>query len=152
MMLMTIDFLVGEKKPPFSYQAIGLKECMHNILGEIHKIYLWLLLWSEKMCILSSLQRQWSVLLTWEKAYELPADQETDIGISCSSFIAQLLNTDPDCPPLLTQFYAVYCLPLNGNIFSQASFLALVNIFNGTDKNTQVIMVQSKAFYSFPSS
>ena len=63
---------------------------MHNILGEIHKISLWLLLWSEKRCILSSLQRQWSVLLTWEKAYELWANQETDIGISCSSFIAQL--------------------------------------------------------------
>ena len=63
---------------------------MHNILGEIHKIYLWLLLWSEKMCILSSLQRQWSVLLTWEKAYELQANQETDTGISWSSFIAQL--------------------------------------------------------------
>ena len=63
---------------------------MHNILDEIHKISLWLLLWLEKRCILSSLQRQWSVLLTWEKAYELRANQETDTGISCSSFIAQL--------------------------------------------------------------
>ena len=103
MMLTTIDFLVGEKNQPGN--KIG--ECMHNILEVIHKFSPWLLLWLEKRWILSFLRRQWSVFLTWEKAYELPADQETDIGISCSSFIAQLLNTDPDCPPLLTQFYAV---------------------------------------------
>ena len=37
MMLTTIDFLVGEKKPTFSYQAIKLEECIDNILDEIHK-------------------------------------------------------------------------------------------------------------------
>ena len=63
---------------------------MHNILDEIHKFSPWLLLWLEKRFILSSLLRQWSVFLTWEKGYELPANQETDIGISCRSFIAQL--------------------------------------------------------------
>ena len=146
MMLTTIDFLVGEKNQPGN--KIG--ECMHNILEVIHKFSPWLLLWLEKRCILSFLRRQWSVFLTWEKAYELPADQETDIGISCSSFIAQLLNTDPDCPPLLTQFYAVYCLPLNGNIFSQASFLALVNKLMELKKYTSHHgMIQSILLSSF---
>ena len=98
----------------------------------------------------SYLKRQRSVFLTWEKAYELPADQETDIGILCSSFIAQLLNTDPDCPPLLTQFYAVYCLPLNGNIFSQASLLALVNKLMELKKYTSHHgMIQSILLSSF---
>ena len=60
---------------------------MHNILNEIHKFSPWLLLRSKKSYTLSSLQRQWSVLPSWEKAYELPADQKTDLGISCSSFI-----------------------------------------------------------------
>ena len=53
----------------------------------------------------------------------LPADQETDIGISCRRFIAQL-PTLIQTAHLLTQFYAVCCLPLNGNIFSQAGLLA----------------------------
>ena len=52
----------------------------------------------------------------------LPADQETDIGILCCSFITQL-PTLIQTAHLLTQFYAVYCLPLNGNIFSQAGLL-----------------------------
>ena len=124
MMLTTIDFLVGEKNQPGN--KIG--ECMHNILEVIHKFSPWLLLWLEKRCILSFLRRQWSVFLTWEKAYELPADQETDIGILCCSFITQL-PTLIQTAHLLTQFYAVYCLPLNGNIFSQASLLASVNNF-----------------------
>ena len=92
MMLTTIDFLVGENTNIF---------LPGNKIGRMHTQYTrwnsqispWLLLWVEKRCTLSYLKRQWSVLLTWEKAYELPADQETDIGISCSSFIAQLLNT-----------------------------------------------------------
>ena len=119
MMLTTIDFLVGEKNQPGN--KIG--ECMHNILEVIHKFSPWLLLWLEKRWILSFLRRQWSVFLTWEKVYELPADQETDIGILCCSFITQL-PTLIQTAHLLTQFYAVYCLPLNGNIFSQAGLLA----------------------------
>ena len=56
----------------------------------------------------------------------LPADQETDIGISCSRFITQLPTLIQTCPPLLTQYvqYIVY-------LFSQASFLALVNRLMG---------------------
>ena len=149
MILTTIDFLVGEETNIF---------LPGNKIGRIHtqhprwnsQIYPWLLLWVEKRCTLSYLKRQLSVFLTWEKAYELPADQETDIGISCSSFIAQLLNTDPDCPSLLTQFYAVYCLPLNGNIFSQASFLALVNKLMELKKYTSHHgMIQSILLFSF---
>ena len=122
MMLRTIDFLVGENTNIF---------LPGNKIGRMHTQYTrwnsqispWLLLWVEKRCTLSYLKRQWSVLLTWEKAYELPADQETDIGILCCSFITQL-PTLIQTAHLLTQFYAVYCLPLNGNIFSQASLLA----------------------------
>ena len=122
MMLRTIDFLVGENTNIF---------LPGNKIGRMHTQYTrwnsqispWLLLWVEKRCTLSYLKRQWSVLLTWEKAYELPADQETDIGILCCSFITQL-PTLIQTAHLLTQFYAVYCLPLNGNIFSQAGLLA----------------------------
>ena len=89
MMLTTINFLVGEKTNIF---------LPGNKIGRIHtqhprwnsQIYPWLLLWVEKRCTLSYLKRQLSVFLTWEKAYELPADQETDIGILCCSFITQL--------------------------------------------------------------
>ena len=145
MMLTTIDFLVGEKNQPGN--KIG--ECMHNILEVIHKFSPWLLLWLEKRCILSFLRRQWSVFLTWEKAYELPADQETDIGILCCSFITQL-PTVIQTAHLLTQFYTVYCLPLNGNIFSQASFLALVNKLMELKKYTSHHgMIQSILLFSF---
>ena len=97
----------------------------------------------------SYLKRQRSVFLTWEKAYELPADQETDIGILCCSFITQL-PTLIQTAHLLTQFYAVYCLPLNGNIFSQAGLLALVNKLMELKKYTSHHgMIQSILLSSF---
>ena len=52
----------------------------------IHKFSSWLLPIDWKKCIVTTLQRQWSVLLTWERAHELPANHKTDIGISCRSF------------------------------------------------------------------
>ena len=79
----------------------------------------------------------------------LPADQKTDIGILCCSFIIQL-PTLIQTAHLLTQFYAVYCLPLNGNIFSQASLLALVNKLMELKKYTSHHgMIQSILLFSF---
>ena len=86
MVLTTLDFLVGEEINIFL--AGNKNERMHAQHPKWNsQISPWLLLWLKKSYTLSSLQRQWSVFPYWEKAYELPADQKTDLGISCSSFI-----------------------------------------------------------------
>ena len=65
---------------------------MHNILNEIHKFSLWLLLWLEKRSILSSLLASY---------------------------------TDPDCPPLLTQYvqYKIIVYPWMVTFYPKSAFL-----------------------------
>ena len=87
MMTLTIlDFLVGEEINIF---LSGIKiERMHAQHTKWNsQIFPLVVTVIRKRCILSSLHRQWSVLPSWEKVFELPADQKTDLGISCSSFI-----------------------------------------------------------------
>ena len=140
MMLTTIDFLVGEKNQPGN--KIG--ECMHNILEVIHKFSPWLLLWLEKRCILSFLRRQWSVFLTWEKAYELPADQETDIGILCCSFITQLPTMIQTAHLFWHNFMQYIVYPWMVTFSPKPACLLQSIISNKCNwQNTQVIMVWS---------
>ena len=86
--------------------------------------------------IYNSLHRQWSVLPSWKKVFELPADQKTDPGISCSSFITFGLAsyTDPYCPALLTQVLQFNVYPWMVTFSPKPACFSQQFQINATDK------------------